>query len=80
MANKVTIDQLAQGQTIAFLTTRGAKAIGRITSIDTDKNTVLCHKMIYIDNFSPLKGRFGGLVISVSDIRGIVDTSFQRTF
>ena len=72
MDNKININILKPGMNIKFKTIKEHAAIGKITSIDLDKNTILLHNMIYLSDFSPLRGKFGGLNIGISQFINII--------
>jgi hypothetical protein len=68
MGKQINKDQLKPGQLIQFKNSRGDNAIGKIHSIADDFDQILMFDMILINDFSPLKGRFGGLSVSISQI------------
>lgn len=72
MDNTIKFTDLKPKDLILFTTTRGRQGFGKITSLDDNFKTILIHSAIGTDDFTPIRGRFGGLNISLSQITQII--------
>lgn len=57
---------------ISFTTTKGVKGIAKVTDTDSNFNTILTHNAINANDFTPIKGRFGGLIINFNQVNKII--------
>jgi len=66
------ITDLKPSDLIMFTTSRGRKGFAKIKSIDPKFEDILIFDAIGIDDFTPIRGRFGGLNIKASQVTQII--------